>query len=57
MASDTKMVLCDRNLKVIREFEGVSIEEVRCFGASKRAVFGTCAGGKLTVWDFTKLAN
>lgn len=57
LASSTKMVLLDRNLKLIKEFEGVTIDEVFCFGASRRAVFGTLAGGKLSVWDFTKLAN
>ena len=57
LASSSKMVLLDRNLKLIKEFEGVIVDELFCFGASRRAVFGILNGGKLSVWDFTKLAN
>jgi hypothetical protein len=56
VASDSKMVLLDRFLKPIREFEGLSIESLHCFGASRRAVFGSYAGGRLAVWDLTKSA-
>ena len=51
------MVLLDRFLKPIKAFEGVQVEGVHCFGASKRAVFGVYANGRLGVWDCTRLAN
>lgn len=49
------MVL-DKACKVISEVEGLDIEQLYSFGATKSAVFGTYSNGKLTVWDFTKLA-
>lgn len=57
VASGSKMVLLDRGLKVVKEFEGVAVEQLYCFGASRSAVFGSYSAGKLAVWDFTKLAN
>ena len=57
IASSNKMVLLDRSLRVVREFEGVPVEEIYSFGASKSAVFGSMSGGRLAVWDCTKLAN
>lgn len=54
-ATKEKMVVLDRNLQPVKEVSGIVIEALHCFGATKSAVVGTLAGGKLTVWDFTKL--
>jgi hypothetical protein len=51
------MVVLDRKLKVIKEIEGVKVDTIHCFGATRSAVFGTMSGGKLSIWDFTKLAS
>ena len=57
IAGDNKLVVLDRELKLIEEFGGVAVEEMYFMGGVRSAVFGTVAGGKLVVWDFNKIAH
>lgn len=57
VSSDNKIVMLDRELKPLKEIEGVQVDSIISFGASKSAVFGTVANGKVTVWDLTSIAK
>jgi hypothetical protein len=56
VANGSKVVVLDRSLKVLKEFEGVAVEGLMSFGASRSAVVATMSGGRMSVWDLTKLA-
>ncbi len=57
VANAHKMVVLDRCMKVVKLFEHLSIDGLYSFGATRSAVIATMSGGRMSVWDLTKLVQ
>lgn len=58
IADESKVVICDRELRVYETFVGVSVCAIHMIGSMKSIVVGTLnSSGKLTIWNITSLVE
>lgn len=56
LGNDHKVVICDRNLKVIDSIVGIYVEGLYMTGTMKNIVLGThLKGGKFIIWNIKPL--
>lgn len=51
------MVVLDKHMKVLKQFEHISVDGLYSFGATRSAVVATMSSGRMSVWDLTKLVQ